>query len=213
MAGKSLMLLCDVGNTSYAFYNEGEVKSFLIDEFDIDSITQEVYYICVNPNVSDLLQAHNLWHDMRPLITLQGAYDTLGIDRQVAVLGLEDDGVIVDAGSAITIDVVEKGLYQGGFIFPGFKAMQRAFAEISTKLDYLLNFEVTFDKMAKNSQDAISYGALIPLIQEIKRLSEDKALIITGGDGALLANHLEGSTLAPNWIFDAMKKIINASKG
>lgn len=207
------MLLCDVGNSSFAFYKEAKVETFLIDDFDINSITQEVYYICVNPKISERLKAHPLWHDITPMINLEGSYDTLGIDRQVAVLGLKGDGVVVDAGSAITIDVVEEGLYKGGFIFPGFRAMQRAFAEISSKLDYLLNFEVTFDKIATNSQDAISYGALVPLIQEIKRLSKDKELVITGGDAALLVKYLENALYAPHWIFDAMLKIINASKG
>jgi type III pantothenate kinase len=213
MAGKSLMLLCDIGNSSFAFYEDGKVTSYLIDTFDINSVTQEVYYICVNPKVSKLLEAHELWHDLAPMIHLEGSYDTLGIDRQVAVLGLEGDGVIVDAGSAITVDVVEQGSYQGGFIYPGFLAMQQAFAQISSKLDYLLNFEVTLDKIATNSQDAISYGAIAPIIAEIRRISEDKTLIVTGGDGKIIAKHLKGAQLQPNWLFDAMTKIINARKG
>ena len=212
MAGKSLMLLCDIGNTSYAFYHQGEVTKYFIDDFDINSVTDEVYYICVNPKVTVLLEKNPLWIDIEPLIRLEGSYDTLGVDRKIAISALSD-GVVVDAGSAITIDIIEKGLYQGGFIFPGFVAMQKAFAQISSKLDYLLNFEVTLDKIATNSQDAISYGAFVPIIQEIKRLSKDKQLIITGGDGAFLAQHIEGSLLQPHWLFDAMKKIINASKG
>ena len=209
------MLLCDIGNSSFSFYDDsdGSVKSYLVDEFDIDCVMQEVYYICVNPRVSELLKKHYLWHDIGVYVELDGAYDTLGIDRQVAVLGLEGDGVVVDAGSAITVDVVEKKRYQGGFIYPGFRAMQKAFSQISSKLDYLLNFEVTLDKMATNSQDAISYGSIAPIIAEIKRLSEGKQLVITGGDGAIIAKHLKGSQLRPNWIFDAMKKIINARKG
>ena len=212
MAGKLLMLLCDVGNTSYAFYKNGQSYKELVADFDITSVKEEVYYICVNPKVLPKLEKNPLWKDVSPMITLQGSYDSLGIDRKLAIPVL-DSGVIVDAGSAITVDVIENGLYQGGFIFPGFVAMQNSFKQISSKLDYLLNFEVSLDKIAKNSQDAISYGAFKPLITEIKRLSTDKKLIITGGDGKFLAKHLEGSVYEPNWLFDAMKKIINASKG
>ncbi len=207
------MLLCDIGNSSFAFYDQGRVTTHLVKDFDIDSVRSDVYYICVNPEVSEILKSHPLWHDLKPMIKLTGSYETLGVDRQVAVLGLEGDGVVVDAGSAITVDIVTDGSYQGGFIYPGFRAMQQAFAQISSKLDYLLNFEVTLDKIATNSQDAISYGAIAPIVTQIKQLSEDKRLILTGGDAPLLAKHLKNASLQPHWLFHAMGKIMNSHKG
>ena len=203
------MLLCDIGNTFFTFYKQGEVTKQLVDGFDIESIDEKVFYICVNPKVTPLLQENDLWIDLAKDIALEGSYETLGIDRKVAISAISG-GVVVDAGSAITVDVIENSHYQGGFIYPGFVAMQKAFAEISSKLDYLLNFEVSLDKIAKNSQDAISYGSFMPLITEIKRLSEGKKLIVTGGDGEFLAKHLEGSLYEPHWLFDAMKTIIDA---
>ncbi len=206
------MLLCDIGNSAFSFYEDGETSHYLIADFDVDSIEKDVYYICVNPAVSQTLKEKAHWIDMGPMVQLEGSYETLGIDRQVAISTLKE-GVIVDAGSAITVDVVKDGNYQGGFIYPGLRSMQKAFSEISHKLDYLLNFEVSLDKMATNSQDAISYGAIVPLIKEITRLAEDIPLIVTGGDAALLAYHLPQATLDSNWVFNAMIKILNASKG
>ena len=45
----------------------------------------------------------------------------MGVDRRALCLSHEN-GIFVDAGSAITVDVVEEGRYQGGYIFPGFES-------------------------------------------------------------------------------------------
>lgn len=201
------MQLCDVGNTSFAFYDDGIVTKVLKEDIDFEDIRDEIYYICVEPLISQRLKAFKNWHDISSLIFLKGDYKGLGIDRKVAASLLED-GVVVDAGSAITVDVMDKGNYQGGFIYPGFKALRQCFEQISPKLDFLLNFEVDLDKMAKNSQDAISYGSFAPILCEIKRLSEGKKLIVTGGDGAFLAQHLDHAVYEPNWLFKAMLEVI-----
>jgi type III pantothenate kinase len=201
------MLLCDVGNTSFAFYKEGVVTKVYKENFDFNTIDEQVYYICVEPEISKKLNKLELWCNVEPHIELAGSYEGLGVDRKLAISYL-DDGVVVDAGSAITIDLIEDKIYQGGFIYPGFKALASAYRQISSKLDFLLNFEVDLDKMAKNSQDAISYGSFRPIISEIKRLSEGKKLIITGGDGEFLAKHLTNALYEPNWLFKAMLKVI-----
>lgn len=42
----------------------------------------------------------------------------MGLDRKIACAGLSD-AVIVDAGSAVTVDIMKEGVHQGGIILPG----------------------------------------------------------------------------------------------
>ena len=65
------------------------------------------------------------------------AYDQpekLGVDRWLAMLAAEDEfpnclKVIVDCGTAITVDVVDQsGQHQGGYIVPGLRLMKESLA-------------------------------------------------------------------------------------
>ncbi len=206
------MLLCDAGNSSLHFYKEGKSEKIYIENFDIGSIEEEVYYINVNPQLQPLFENAPLWHDISMLIELPGSYESLGIDRKAAAAFIAD-GVVIDAGSAITVDVMKCGRYEGGFIYPGFDAMRKAYAGISSKLDYLLNFELSLDKMAKNSQDAITFGVLGPLVHELQRICQGQKVIATGGDGEFFLRHLPDAEYNPHLLFHAMQKILATKKG
>lgn len=203
------MLLCDIGNSSFDFYDtESQTHTKVsIEAYRPIHQSATVYYINVNPNVETFLNDLPQWINIAPYIRLETAYETLGIDRKAAIAHFSD-AVVVDAGSAITVDKIQKGIYQGGFIFPGFAKMEASYREISSRLDYLLNFELSFDTMPKNSQDAISYGALIPLVREIERQAGDLPLILTGGDGKALVRFFDHADYRPHLLFDAMHAII-----
>lgn len=206
------MLLCDIGNTTLHFKAKSHTFKVPIVSFDLSDYKDEkVYYICVEPTLKEKLSIQSNWIDVTPWIELEGSYDTLGIDRKLAAWFIED-GVVVDAGSAITLDVMQEGVYQGGFIYPGFVAMQKAYADISSALEYSINFELSFDTMALTSQDAISYGALVPLIEHIKTLTQGKQLFITGGDAKKLAPFFD-AVVKEHLLFDAMHKLISKHEG
>ena len=69
------------------------------------------------------------WHNVATLIDWGKYYPTMGIDR-IMVCEAIDDGVIVDAGSAITVDVMSHGVYQGGFISLGLTSSARSIRKI-----------------------------------------------------------------------------------
>ncbi len=206
------MLICDIGNTTLHF-KEGshtfKVAHALFDAKDYQDET--VYYICVQPDLKKELSDYPNWIDISTWVVLEGSYPTLGIDRKLAAWYLEE-GVVVDAGSAITVDCMKASTYQGGFIYPGFPAMQKAFADISDALDYSINFELSLDTMPLTSQDAISYGALVPLIEHIKNLAQGKRLVITGGDANKLMPFFNAE-LQEHFLFDAMQKLITQHEG
>ena len=199
------MRLCDIGNTSYTFLDERGVYKRRVGEFDPASYDEKIYYICVNNSQKQLLASQNNWIDLEPFVDKTSYYETMGIDRIMAVEAV-GNAVVIDAGSAVTVDVVKEGVFQGGYILPGVQAMRQCYAKISEALDYSFNFELNLDKMAKNSQDAISYGYLKLLYDEVH--SHNLPIILTGGDAKEFQKLFSEAELRENLVFEGMKKII-----
>ena len=203
------MLLCDIGNTSYHFLDAKNTFKESVTTFHPTSITQKVYFISVNKIVSEKLASLENWIDLSSFINKKNYYETMGIDRVVATMAVEN-GVIVDAGSAITVDVVKNGVFCGGFIYAGVKAMQKTYANISPALAYSFNFECDLDIMPKNSQDAISYGYLKTLYLEV--ISHNLPIILTGGDASKFKKIFNDAKIDEQLIFNSMKKIIKENE-
>ncbi|MBA3025072.1 MAG: type III pantothenate kinase [Sulfurimonas sp.] len=203
------MLLCDIGNTSYHFLQNEEEYKKDAKTFDPSSIKEKVFYICVNPAVKLLLEKLDNWINIAAFIDMRNYYETMGIDRIVACEYIHD-GVIVDVGSAITVDLVKAGLFEGGFIYPGIKAMSQTYKNISSALDYAFNFELDLGKMPKNSADALSYGYIKTLVCEVNSLGLEVHL--TGGDAKKFAKVFPNAKVDERLIFKSMKQIIKKAK-
>jgi len=199
------MLLCDIGNTSYHFLDgENDYKKD-VKTFNPHTITKKVFYICVNLKLKEILKNLPNWVDISGYVDMKNYYETMGIDRVFACEAVSD-GVIVDAGSAVTVDVVKSSTFEGGFIYPGIKMMEQTYKNISPVLDYSFNFELNLDIMPKNSQDAISYGYLKTLYSEV--VSHNMDIFLTGGDANIFANIFPHAKVDQDWIFKGMRKII-----
>ena len=201
------MLLCDVGNTSFHFYDNGKIYTHSAETFDPSKISEEVSFICVNPHIIRLLNGLENWTNLADSVDISKYYETMGIDRIMACEAIES-GVVVDAGSAITIDVVRDGVFEGGFIYPGVKAMSETYSKISSRLDYNFNFDIDFKKLPKNSQDSITYGYLKPFYSEVTSYSMD--IYLTGGDAEKLNQIFPSAKLDHALIFKGMKKVISS---
>ena len=199
------MLLCDIGNTSYHFFNNTKDYKEETSSFNPATIKERVYYICVNPHAKMILKTHDNWIDLSGHVEISRYYETMGVDRIFACEAIEN-GIVIDAGSAITVDVVKNGRFEGGFIYPGLQAMSQTYRNISSALDYSFNFELDLDKMPKNSQDAISYGYLKTLYSEV--MSHNMELYLTGGDAKKFAHIFPHAKIDETLIFKGMKKII-----
>jgi len=205
------MLLCDIGNTSYHFFDDERGADYKEDAaaFDPAAVKATVYYINVNAAVQPRLDGLENWIDLRPHVTWEQYYETMGIDRVMACEAV-GDGAIVDAGSAITVDVVKAGRFEGGFIYPGLTALRRAYRDISPRLDSSFNFDMQLDKMPKNTQDAITYGALGLLAREVR--SYRVPVYLTGGDAPALMPLFAQPIHEPLLLFTGMKKIIKKAR-
>jgi len=134
----------------------------------------------------------------------------MGIDRKALCLS-KRDGIFVSAGSAITVDVVEEGIYQGGFLLPGIRAYLKAYASISPALDIELNRDVLLTQLSQTTKDGISYGILSSIKMLIEKHQSDKQLYISGGDGEFLASFFDNAIFDETLVFQGMKNALNSA--
>ncbi|CAA6826949.1 MAG: Pantothenate kinase type III, CoaX-like (EC [uncultured Thiotrichaceae bacterium] len=161
---------------------------------------------------------------------LNNAYQTpenLGVDRFVAMLGALDLSlpseliIVVDAGTAVTIDIMTKeGKHLGGIISPGLQTM---FASLhkNTQLDQhsAINFNAYKGRYyADSTDDAIILGTVNTFIagieytveQTIKQLSSDVSIILTGGDAELITEGLSlDCEIHPDLVLRGLQKVYN----
>ena len=137
--------------------------------------------------------------------------DTMGVDRRALCLSHEN-GVFIDAGSAITVDIMQEGKYMGGFIVPGLKAMMQAYRDISPVLDTELNETISLEQLPATTKDGISYGIIASIKALIDKHSDGKKLYFTGGDGKFLSSFFEEATYDEMLVFNGMRKVIKESE-
>lgn len=215
------MILCDIGNTTFHFLIQGEsYKVSIEDDLDLlkgrlnpkEDPSVVIYYVSVNHEATKkLLESFPFAHDLEPYVTLQTKYgSTLGIDRKLACLTIRD-GIIVDFGSAITIDSVENGIHQGGSILIGFDMLVKSYPLISSKLHFEFNETLQKEKLPCNTHDAISFGIIsmvVGAIEYTKKYSRDLPLIVTGETSRYFLPYLTHFEFKKELIFDGMKHII-----
>ncbi len=202
------MILCDVGNTNIHFYQNGALwkKQSTIKNLPIEK--EKFYYISVNKKLSEYLSKMTNAVNLEPFFNLDTIYNGLGVDR-VASCKAVDNGMIVDAGSAITVDIMANGVHLGGYIMPGLFALQKSFADISSKLSLTINPNVALDILPQNSLEAVSYGAVKPIFLMLQESKKDKKIYFTGGDGKFFAKFFKDAVYDNSLVFKGMLKVIN----
>ncbi|MCP4490503.1 MAG: type III pantothenate kinase [Gammaproteobacteria bacterium] len=119
----------------------------------------------------------------------------MGVDRWLALLGAADiverDVIIVDAGSAITVDLLRNnGQHLGGAILPGFDTSIWRFRHMLSMADFD-HCEISSNQSPGSSTEScihINYSIdtsayLNQLIMRwFKLLADDAVLVVTGGD-------------------------------
>ncbi len=202
------MILCDIGNSFYHFYQDGKLWKQSVKSVPTLDENEEIYVVSVNEDALARLSKKYYTIDLSDTLCLDSEYVGLGADRAFACYAA-NDGAVVDAGSAITVDVMQGGLHLGGFILPGLSTVVESYAKISTRLDVGFNMGVNLKELPQNTKDAISYGALVSIIGAIKEASKNKFIYFTGGDGKFLSRFFEDrSAVDDTLIFKGMLKLI-----
>jgi len=208
---KDKQLLADIGNSYFHIYNGSAVEHLSYEEAIRKYSKETLCYISVKQQLDSTIENISLWKNISQQIQLQGAYKTMGVDRRALCLS-HDDGVFVDAGSAITVDVMQNGEYVGGFILPGLKAMLQAYSSISPVLDTELNDTISLEQLPATTKDGISYGIIASIKALIDKHSDGKKLYFTGGDGKFLSSFFEEAIYDEMLVFSGMRKVIKESE-
>ena len=129
---------------------------------------------------------------------------TVGIDRLLNALAAyrrtKTSTIVIDFGTAITIDIVSKeGEFLGGLILPGIRTSAYALNK-QTALLPEVDIKRPAKIIGKNSEDAIkagiyfgTVGSVIYIIKELSRIYGDlQYTIATGGDAKTLKKDIPG---------------------
>lgn len=129
--------------------------------------------------------------------------EQLGCDRWLAMVAarsiVQSAVLVIDCGSAITLDVVDgQGQHLGGLIVPGFNAMQSALAANTSLSIAPVRHGQSF-RLGTTTQAGIELGITHAIAALVSRtldwLQQERginpACFITGGDARLLSSILE----------------------
>ena len=137
--------------------------------------------------------------------------EKLGVDRWLALLAawheLGRACVVVDAGTAVTVDVLDgSGTHQGGYIVPGLTLMLDALLS-GTSGVRLSAGPVASLAAGTCTSDAVLHGCTAMTVALIERArgGSELPLVLTGGDAELLAPWLAApSLLRPELVLDGL---------
>jgi len=121
----------------------------------------------------------------------------LGVDRWLAVIAaykkIANSLIVIDAGSAVTIDIVDtEGVHQGGYIVPGLRLMHQALWQGTEHIKVEAKSVANITIPGRSTDDAVDKGCLLLLVSTIESLVNQYGgkLVITGGDGLMLRDQL-----------------------
>ncbi len=201
------MQLLDIGNTNIKIYKNSRTRTISIKKFDKLKLQERFYYICVNQTLKERLKTLKQSIDVEKYFKFKTNYRGLGVDRVAACYSIKN-GVIVDIGSAISIDVMQNSIHQGGILLPGIVAFENSFKSISPILKNSIDFDIDLNILPNSTKEAISFGVLKSIILLIWSVAKDKKIYFTGGDGKMVQKFFENSVYKKNLVFDGMKKAI-----
>ncbi len=146
-----------------------------------------------------------------PVVIDYKCIDKLGKDRLANVCGAvnlfpKNDILVVDAGTAITYDFIEKGTrYIGGNISPGLDSRYRALNTFTGNLPLLSIDYNEIGLIGNDTKSAIragvQYGAIFEVEMYLKKIHElysDPVVVFTGGDAFFFANSIKNDIFVEN---------------
>jgi len=201
------MLLADIGNTHFHICNGKTVEHLAYDAAIAKYQSEALCYISVKHQLSLEIEQITNWKNISSLMKIENEYDTMGVDRKALCLS-HKDGLFIDAGSAITVDVMQKGKYLGGYIFPGLKAILESYRSISPVLDSELNKHISLEQLPATTKGGISYGIIASIKALIDKHSHGSKLYFTGGDGKFLSTFFENSVYSEMLVFDGIREAL-----
>ncbi|TLX77434.1 type III pantothenate kinase [Labilibacter sediminis] len=232
-------LVIDQGNTftKYGVFDKGNLIHFnsgkYLDEHEISNLVDKYHIHRIllssvqysNENIQSAVKNLNISPDIKLIVLdsqtplpIKNKYETpqtLGKDRLAALVGASttypgDPKLVIDAGTAITIDFLSEDLqFNGGNISPGIQTRFNALHQ-NTKQLPLLNLSDDSPFLGTNTHKAIwsgvQNGAIFEIdgyINHFNSLNPSTKTILTGGDAYFFAKNLK------NPIFVDLNLVLN----
>ncbi|MGQ9847546.1 MAG: type III pantothenate kinase, partial [Bacteroidales bacterium] len=205
------LIAIDIGNSliKTLIINDNENVYKQTDKWEkikneIEEYTKSSYHVIIsnvnntilNSIINSFNQKNVLLLDHFTPLPIKNNYKTpttLGYDRIAAAVGANElfpnlPCLIIDAGTAITIDLINNSSYEGGAISPGIEMRYKALNQFTNKLP-MLNKTEHFSYPGKNTNESIHSGVIQGVVFELERRIEafqeifpEGKTIITGGD-------------------------------
>lgn len=199
-----------------------ETLALLLEQYDVESA---IYSSVASIDVR-LVESLRVLLDYRVLTLTSSTplpitidYDTratLGADRVAAAVGAHQRHprrtlLVVDAGSAITLDMVDSnGHFRGGNIAPGIDMRLQAMHQLTHRLP-LVDCAGPTPLLGHDTPTALRSGAVlgaafevIALMQQLSTKYDCSQIIITGGNAMLLADKIKEFTQFEITVADAL---------
>lgn len=239
-----MFLLIDVGNTRVKWllindcYDEsqlqyGSLKNLSDFIKDIDAPNTIVLLAAVNDSEalqgllssSDFKEVHKAFSKAEQLGVCNSYAEPqrMGVDRWLAMIAgfsitkgdnSKNGVIIIDAGSALTVDVVDYcGQHLGGYIVPGIEMAKRAlFCNTERVREYKEPIERSLlfsreNRLGMNTLQCVEHGViaqLVSLINSVIEIHDNHQIIFTGGDGEYLANFFHGVRIEKNLVLKGL---------
>jgi type III pantothenate kinase len=141
----------------------------------------------------------------------------LGVDRWMGLIAVgpsNERTCIVLCGTAITLDIVEKGCHEGGYIIPGKLLMMQALRSGTQGIRSTDAGEGSLSP-GRNTDEAVIRGVMLSLsglIEKVVRQERVARLVLSGGDAALVSSCLSSSHfLDPELLLKGLRIYFEAS--
>ena len=228
-------LIIDIGNTlvKYAVFKNNEV--FIIeksDDFDgrlVDKLLknndiQKIIVSSVREKVTINSEIHTVYLSEKTNVPITVKYktpNTLGKDRlagvvAAAVLYPNKNVLVIDAGSCITMDYIDKNkVYFGGRISPGIEMRYNSLKKFTKNLPKL-TINTSFNLIGNDTNSSIVSGVQSGILAEVETIitdlrkeNESLFVVVTGGDTIFFENTLKNSIFAdPFLVLKGLNEIL-----
>jgi type III pantothenate kinase len=143
----------------------------------------------------------------------------MGVDRWLAMLSAfqrtEEGCCVVDCGSALTIDLIDKdGKHQGGYILPGLELMRDALANKSAALR--LDVEPGWHEVVpgKSTAEGVLNGILLMAVATLEKINNSQGngkikWFLTGGDSLAISRQIGWRhEVLPDLVMDGLALVL-----
>ncbi|ODS22361.1 hypothetical protein AB835_14610 [Candidatus Endobugula sertula] len=199
---------------------DNALTALLLDEASFDEVFSEidlslidkVYVASVVPRCHQFLSNWCMRWSIVPVFAITACYQAglmnayndvsqMGVDRWLALLAAyersKDPCLIVDAGSAVTIELLCEGSHLGGYIVPGLNLMRNSLFSDTSQVQVTNTRYPDKPCVGASTEEAVLSGLPLMLLglitlaaDELSTTGRKVKIFVTGGDGDYLANLL-----------------------